>query len=157
MWRPPRPLVLTASISVIVVALTVAGFGARPPRTTGERVERIAETIKCPTCAGESVAQSDAPASRDIRADIHRRIEAGESDDAIRQAMATSFGPDILLSPSSSGVVGLVWILPLFAVVVCAIGLGFAFLRWRSRPAIASEADRILVTAAMAEWDGRDL
>ncbi len=138
------------SIVVLAIALTIAAVGNRAPRTTGERVERLAATIKCPTCAGQSVAQSEAPASRDIRADLERRIAEGESDNTIRQAMATRFGPDILLSPSPHGIVGLVWLLPVVAFLGCATGLGVAFVRWRAqRPGPPSDSDRELVAAAI--------
>ncbi len=138
------------SIVVIAVALTVAAAGSRAPRTTGERVERLAATIKCPTCAGQSVAQSEAPASRDIRADIQRRVAEGESDDTIRQAMAIRFGPDILLSPSPHGIVGLVWLLPVLAFLGCATGLAVAYARWRAhRQGPPSASDRELLNASI--------
>ncbi|MEO7399138.1 MAG: cytochrome c-type biogenesis protein CcmH, partial [Ilumatobacteraceae bacterium] len=77
-----------AIVVVLAGALLVGALGQRGARTPDERVERVAATIKCPTCVGQSVAQSEAPASRDIRADIARRITLGESDDQIRQEMA---------------------------------------------------------------------
>lgn len=141
------------SIVVLLVALTIAGVGEPGARTTGERVEQIAATIKCPTCVGQSVAQSDAPASLAIRADIERRIGLGETDDGIRGAMATRFGPDILLSPSSSGLVGLVWLLPLVGATtsVAIVVVTVRRLR-RNRGAVATDDERTLVAAALSDW-----
>ena len=141
--------------AVFASALLIAALGQPVARTPDEHVLRVAGTIKCPTCIGQSVAQSEAPASRDIRVDIARRITQGESDDQIRQDLANRFGPDILLSPSHSGVVGLVWILPLLMSLVVLIGLARAFRRWRlTTGGEISDADRVLVTDALSKFAG---
>ena len=78
----------------------------------------MAETLKCPTCRSQSVADSEAPSAKAIRAEIARRLEAGESEDEIRDYLVSRFGEEILLTPSSSGVTGLVWVLPVVAVAL---------------------------------------
>jgi cytochrome c-type biogenesis protein CcmH len=116
---------------VVVVGALVAGTQDRGDRTDADRVQSIAESVRCPTCRGQSVADSDAPAAANVHKDIERRVAAGESDDQIRAALAARFGDGILLSPPSSGVAGLVWVLPVVAVVASAGALTFAFRRWR--------------------------
>ena len=44
----------------------------------------IADTIKCPTCRSQSVADSDAPRRRRSATEIARRIDAGQTDAEIR-------------------------------------------------------------------------
>ena len=51
---------------VVVGALSVAVFGSRSAPTAQDRVAALARTIKCPTCSGESVAESNAPASQAV-------------------------------------------------------------------------------------------
>ncbi|MGH9243970.1 MAG: cytochrome c-type biogenesis protein [Acidimicrobiales bacterium] len=116
---------------VLVAGLAVATFGSREPRTAEARMLAVAETIKCPTCRSQSVADSDAPASEAIRSEIVRRIDEGESDGEIRAYFASRYGEQILLTPRSSGTAGLVWALPIVALVVTGAGLGWAFVRWR--------------------------
>ncbi len=134
---------------VIVAALFV---GTRPddtPRTNEERAHALADGLKCPTCRSQSVADSDAPVSKEIRAEINRRIEAGETDEAIRDYLVGRFGTDVVLTPSASGVTGLVWVLPVVLVVAGGVALGFAFRRWRRRsPVTVTDADRALVEEA---------
>jgi cytochrome c-type biogenesis protein CcmH/NrfF len=77
------------------------------------------------------VAESDAEASKGIRVDIARRIADGQSDSEIRSYFARVYGNDILLRPTSSGLAGLVWVLPVAGFVMAAAGIGFAFWRWR--------------------------
>ncbi len=132
---------------VVAVALAV---GSRPAddATEEDRVRAIASTVKCPACSGQSAATSDAPSATAIRAEITRRVRRGESDDEIRGYLAGRFD-DILLTPTSSGAGGVVWALPVAAVVMAFAGLAFAFRRWQaSSPTTASPADRDLVARA---------
>jgi cytochrome c-type biogenesis protein CcmH len=141
--------------SWLLMAVVLAGalaVGLQPddePRTQEERVFALAETLKCPTCRSQSVADSEAPSAEAIRADIARRLAEGQDEDEIRDYLVGRFGEEILLTPSSSGLTGLVWILPVVAVVLAAAGLALAFRRWRRRPTVAvTEEDRERVARA---------
>jgi cytochrome c-type biogenesis protein CcmH len=140
---------------VIVTCVSIAAFGSRDAPTAQDRVVAISRTIKCPTCSGESVAESDAPASREIRAAIAEKVQAGQTDDEIRAFYASKYD-DILLTPAASGISLLVWVLPVVALAVALAGLVIAFRRWSGDPgASASEADRVLVAEALRqEHDG---
>lgn len=138
--------------ALVVVALVRAGVSDGTARTAEEQVRDIAATIKCPTCRSQSVAESDAAAARAIRADIARRVSDGQSADEIRDAVAATYGEEVLLTPGRSGLEGLVWILPVVALVLGLAALSAAFARWRRTPArSASDADRELVEQALAE------
>lgn len=116
---------------VVVIGALIAGTQDGGARTETERMQSIAKSVRCPTCRGQSVADSDAPAAANVRKDIERRVAAGESDDQIRADLAARFGDGILLTPPSSGVAGLVWVMPVVALAAAAGGLTFAFRRWR--------------------------
>jgi cytochrome c-type biogenesis protein CcmH len=118
-------------MAVVLAVALVLGSRADGPTNPLDRARAIEQTIKCPTCRGQSVAESDAPASKAIRTDIAARISQGQSDDEIRDYFAAKFGEDIILRPKSSGIGGLVWVLPVAALVAAAGFLGFAFWRWR--------------------------
>lgn len=116
---------------VVVVGALVVGVTDTGARTEEERIESIASSVRCPTCRGQSVADSDAIAAENVRREIARRVGEGESDDEIRDALAARFGDGIILTPSRSGITGLVWVLPVAGSVVALAGLVFAFRRWR--------------------------
>ena len=120
-----------ALLVVVVAGALAVGTTDRDVTTDAERVQNIAETVRCPTCRGQSVASSDAPAAANVRSDIERRVAEGESDDEIRAARAARFGDGIRLNPPRSGVAGLVWVLPVAALVAAGGGLVFAFRRWK--------------------------
>ena len=130
-------------------ALVVAAVGDSGPRTTAERARAVSESIKCPTCQGQSVADSSAPVARAIRTEVARRIEAGETDDQIRGYIAGIYGEDYLLTPPRDGVAGLIWFLPAAGLVLAVGGLAVVFRRWRVPDDVdVSAEDRALVEQA---------
>ncbi|HEV7720737.1 MAG TPA: cytochrome c-type biogenesis protein CcmH [Iamia sp.] len=135
-------------VAVVALALGSRSGGAR---TDEQRLWSIAGGVRCPTCAGQSVATSDAPAAESIREQIREDIDAGRSDDDIRARLADgAFGEDILLNPPRSGFAALVWVIPVVVVVVAFGGLALAFRRWeRIGPSGPSRQDRDLVAAAL--------
>ena len=136
-------------VALLAGGLVVAAVGDRGPRTTAERARAISESIKCPTCQGQSVADSAAPTARAIRTEVARRLEAGETDDQIRDYIAGIYGDDALLTPPSDGVAGLIWFLPAAGLVAAVGGLVAVFRRRRVPEDVeVSDEDRVLVEEA---------
>jgi cytochrome c-type biogenesis protein CcmH len=138
--------------AVLIVALTIGASSDPGPHTNQERVYNIADTIKCPRCVGQSVAESDVAIAREIRTEIARAIDEGRTDDEIRDQIAAGYDEEVLLTPRASGVSGLVWILPVVAAVAALGGMAFVFVRWRKQGVIeATDDDRRLVDAARVD------
>jgi cytochrome c-type biogenesis protein CcmH len=125
-------LKLSYGLMAIVLAFALfAGTRSEATPTAEQRALSLEQSIKCPVCRGQSVAESDSEASKAIRTEISRRIADGQSDGEIRAYFAQTLGNDILLRPPASGWAGLVWVLPIVGLVLAAGGIGFAFWRWR--------------------------
>jgi cytochrome c-type biogenesis protein CcmH len=153
--RRTRLIGWLAMATVLVAALAIGVADDDGPRTPEERARNLAETVACPACDGQSVAESDAAASRGVRTLIAERIDQGASDDAIRDELVATWGESILLMPNSSGVGGLVWALPVAGLVLALAGVAYVFWRWRGTPSIhASDADHELVDRALWREDG---
>jgi len=134
----------------LVLGALVAGalvWAARSgSESAADRAHRIASELRCVECQSLSVADSQAPTARAERADIRRRIAAGQSDAEIRQAYVDRYGEFVLLKPASRGIGVLVWALPVIALVLGAGGLALALRRWRREPRLtATAADEELV------------
>jgi len=143
-----RWLVLALLGGVLVAALVVA---ARPrvDSSPDARVTRIGRELRCPTCRGLSVAESDAAAATAVKTFIRDRLSQGASDGQIKAELENRFGTTILLRPPASGLSGLVWAIPVATFVAAASGLGYAFWRWRARARrVASDEDVVLVERA---------
>jgi cytochrome c-type biogenesis protein CcmH/NrfF len=142
-------------VGVVVVIALVIGSGATRGETSDDRMMAVAATIKCPECADQSSATSGAPTAVAIRAQIKVMLAHGESPDDIRGHYAAEYGEQILLDPARSGAASLVWMLPVFCLVVAFGGLGVVFARWRAMDVVpASDADRALVAEAQGRASG---
>jgi cytochrome c-type biogenesis protein CcmH len=118
------------ALAVIVVVALAVGASRNTSDSPAARTTRIAKEVRCPTCRGLSAAESDAKAAEAVRAEIRSRVDQGQSDGEIRAYLASRYGDDILLRPEGTGVTGLVWALPVVALVAGAGGLVLAFRRW---------------------------
>ncbi len=156
-----RRKVVLSWLLVGVAAATMLVFGVvdgRDDRTNAERAHDIGATIACPQCVGQSVVESDVAIAREIRAEIGRLVVAGHSDDDIRTRFAERYGDWVVLTPSTSGVSGLVWVIPVAGLVLGVGLLGLTLNRWR-RAAQGGEAvsqeDLALVESARAQLTDR--
>ncbi len=135
---------LAAGLSALVVSTQLEG----PPRTNEDRVRSLSEDFACPTCDGQSVAESNAVVAEEIRREIRRQVDDGASDEEITRTLVASYNESIDLRPRSGGVVGLIWILPVVVMVFGFAALASVFRRWRTTEAKpATEADIDLVEA----------
>lgn len=145
-----RLLWLVLALAVFGALLIATAGGEGRDASPAARADAIARGVRCPTCAGQSVAESAAPAAQAVRAEIRRRVDAGQSRREIEAHLESRYGSDILLTPPRSGVGSVVWILPVVSVVAAAAGLWLALRRWSRRSlAHASDEDRALVERAL--------
>jgi cytochrome c-type biogenesis protein CcmH len=134
------------ALAVVVVGVMAVLLWPGGEQTAAARAHDLATELRCPECEGLSVADSNAPTSVAIRADIKRRIAAGQSDAEIRQSYVDKYDESILLSPQSSGLGLIVWVLPVLVLALGALGIWFALARARREPRLhATTADVGLV------------
>jgi cytochrome c-type biogenesis protein CcmH len=144
-----RALAWIALAAVVVVTLAIVAWPRGGKESDASRVRNVSSELRCPDCEGQSIEQSSTETARAARADIRRRVAAGESDADIRQAYIDKFGESILLKPEGGGLGILVWGLPAAAVVLGGGGLVLALRRWRREPHLhPTDADRDLVQRA---------
>lgn len=117
---------------ILAGALWVGAQRSSDPKTLDERVLSVAREVRCPTCESQSAADSNAPASEAIRAEIRTQLERGRTPGQVRGYLVSRFGTDILLKPEASGVAGLVWAIPVVVLIAALTALGLAFRRWRT-------------------------
>lgn len=138
-----------------VVLVTVVLGASRPPSTgtSDERLFAVAGRLKCLQCVGESVAASQAPLAVQFRQEIRDQMARGDTDDEILNFFARRYGQEVLLTPPSSGVGGLVWVIPVVAVAAAVLGLVSTFRRWRRERdgRRATDEDVDLVADALAD------
>jgi cytochrome c-type biogenesis protein CcmH len=138
---------------IVLVAVGVLVDRSRPSDAPEARARRLEREIACPVCTGESVAESSAPESRAIRADIRDRVAQGESDAAIRSAYVRVYGERVLLNPGRGGLALFAWGLPVVVVIAGLAGLVFALRRWSREPRLAATVDDEVLVARAREGE----
>ncbi len=146
-----QPAVWVAMAILVGLLLVVGANNNSGPLTQQERIDEISQRLACPTCQGESVYVSRAPAAVSLRDEIARQVGGGErTDDEIVAFVELRFGGQVLLVPRSSGIDALVWALPVTALICSLAGLALAFRRWMvSGDVGVSDSDREIVDEAM--------
>jgi cytochrome c-type biogenesis protein CcmH len=115
--------------AILAVGLAVAWTARPQPLTDAERVDRISAELRCPVCQGLSVQDSPSDTARSMRDLVAQRVAEGRTDDEIRAEFVRSYGDWILLEPPLVSFGGLVWLVPLAAIV---LGAGVAWRRARA-------------------------
>lgn len=127
-----RRISWAAVAAIAVVLLVIGSTRTSEPLTQQDRIDAIAKRLACPTCQGESIYVSRAPAAESVRAEIARQVASAQrTDDEIIAYIENRFGSSVLLVPRSSGLDALIWILPVSFAILGVGGLGLLFVRWR--------------------------
>lgn len=146
--RWPGWVLLTMVVAGLLAFGTTRDAGARTPE---ERVEDISKQLACPICDGETVYESRNTQSASIRTEIKAQVTTTDAtDDEIIAYIVLRFEAKTELLPRATGFESLVWVLPSAALVCAAVGLFFAFRRWRlTSDAIPNPDDRARVEAEL--------
>lgn len=140
--------VVTSSLVILsAIALTVFGLSGTAfaqegqPKDNGApviqldpRMQEIGKELRCPTCQGISVLESDTPQSVAMRAEIEKQLAAGKDKDEILSFFKVRYGEWILRKPDTESSFGLlVWAIPFGGIILGPIILYFALRRSRER------------------------
>ncbi|OJW50558.1 MAG: hypothetical protein BGO67_05645 [Alphaproteobacteria bacterium 41-28] len=76
------------------------------------RAQALYKEVRCPECAGQSIAESDSPDSKALRGFIDEQLKEGRSDEVIRDELRTLFGDEILFHPPFQAKTLFLWLAP---------------------------------------------
>ncbi len=105
-----------------------------------ELYRELAVDLRCPTCTGLSVLQSDAPFSLQIRQAVIDKLREDKSPREIKQFFTDRYGLWILRTPPSEGFHLLAWLGPLLIVFFAFLGLWANY--WRRQSSVSSQGIR---------------
>jgi len=126
---------------VVAIVLVAAALGPAASAAKACSEQALEDQIMCPTCKGQTLAESTAPAAERLRLQIGVWSRAGVSCDTIKDRLEQQFGPGILASPDTSGFGLLAWLLPLLGLGLGAVVVGLLAWRWsRGRGDAAPES-----------------
>lgn len=90
------------------------------------RVKALAHELRCLVCQNQTIADSNADLAIDLRTQIREQIQAGKTDQQIKDYMVARYGDFVLYKPPVQSNTILLWIAP-FLLLICAV----AFLFWQ--------------------------
>ena len=135
MTRLRRSLLVTVALVAMIVP--AQALAASDWSYTGIQTE-----LMCPTCKGERLDISTAPAANRVRAFLLRAHAQGTSKSQVESELVDQFGPQVLAAPPRSGFGLVAWLAPIAAVLVGVVLAIWLARRWlRTRPAAAERPD----------------
>lgn len=97
-----------------------------------ERYKKLTFELRCAVCQNQNLADSDAPLAHDLRNEIYDMMQAGKSDEEIKQFMVDRYGDFVLYRPPVKGNTLALWLMPGILLGVGAIAVFFV-IRNRNR------------------------
>ena len=87
------------------------------------RYERLISEVRCVQCQNNSIKDSNVSLAADLRREIARMIEEGQSDDQIAEFLVTRYGDFALYRPRTTGKMMLLWVAPFLLVLLGGFAL----------------------------------
>lgn len=94
------------------------------------RARDLGRQLRCPVCQGESIEESNAEFTSDLRRLVRERIAAGDTDRQVLDYLYSRYGDFILLKPRFSPTNWALWLTPP-AVLVFGGVMAFVMMRRR--------------------------
>jgi len=119
----------TASMKRLLLAVCVLATSSATASisnaATSSAVDRAAGSIShdfmSPYCPGLLLADCRSDAAVALRTDIHARLEAGQSEEQVRQDLEAVYGEKLRAAPAASGFGLVAWVTPFLTLALGAV------------------------------------
>ena len=108
----------------------IAPLHAAPAPDLEDRTREIATELRCVVCQNLSVADSPSEMAQQMRAIVREQLQAGKTDEQIKEFFVSKYGEWVLLKPKTTGFSALLWILPYVVLVIGVITALWFMRRW---------------------------
>jgi cytochrome c-type biogenesis protein CcmH len=117
-------------------AIDTYGFSSDAER---QRFQALTRELRCPKCQNQDLADSNAPIAADLRREILRLMEAGQSDRQIIEFLVDRYGEFVRYRPALSQRTWLLWFGP-GLLLLGGLGVIIGIVRRRGRLSAAPDA-----------------
>jgi len=115
---------------LILILLLLAGpvFAVQPSEILTDpvlesRAREISAGLRCPVCQNESIDESNATISHELRVLLRERLVAGDTDAQVVDFLVARFGEFILLQPDRQGANLILWAAaPVMLIIALMVG-----------------------------------
>jgi cytochrome c-type biogenesis protein CcmH len=141
-----RTLAIIFAAFLTVLAVGSPAFAQQPEESTyvppladanlEARAKSLQRELRCLVCQGQSIDESNSALAADLRRLIRQQIQAGQSDDDIKNFLVARYGAFVLMKPPVRQDTFFLWFGPGLLVLVGGAVIGVTVLRSRRRLAI---------------------
>lgn len=145
-----RQLIHCVLLMLCLVNSTQAAIDAYEFRSEAERerYRTLVEELRCPKCQNQNIADSNAPIAMDLRREIYRMLEEGQSNEQIVDYLVARYGDFVRYKPPLNAKTLVLWYGPI-ALLVLGFGV-LAFILIRRRRGANAVASNTLSEAERA-------
>jgi cytochrome c-type biogenesis protein CcmH len=138
----------------IILAVIAVLFGVAPAFAAGEQPEQstyvaplanpllearakaLQKELRCLVCQGQSIDESNAPLAADLRRLIRQQMQAGQSDQQIKDFLVARYSAFVLMKPPVRQDTFFLWFGPMMLVLAGGGVIGVIIARSRQRLAV---------------------
>ena len=108
-----------------------------------QRYKNLINEFRCVVCQNQNIADSNAALAKDLRKQVFKMINAGQSDDEIMEFMVARYGDFVLYRPQLNSMTFLLWGGP-FIILIIGLYILISFIRQRKKTLVTelSNADK---------------
>ncbi|XEI34751.1 heme lyase NrfEFG subunit NrfF [Aeromonas veronii] len=87
------------------------------------RAQELARALRCPQCQNQNLVESNSPIARDLRLEVYRWVDEGQSDEQVIARMTERFGDFVRYDPPFKSSTALLWGGPLLLLGLALLTL----------------------------------
>jgi formate-dependent nitrite reductase complex subunit NrfG len=115
-------LALGMLLSATAFASGVDTYQFRHPELQ-TRAQEVARALRCPQCQNQNLVESNSPIARDLRLEVYRWVDEGQSDEQVIARMTERFGDFVRYDPPFKSSTALLWGGPLLLLGLALLTL----------------------------------
>ncbi|WP_323875078.1 heme lyase NrfEFG subunit NrfF [Aeromonas veronii] len=113
---------LLLALSLGALASGVDTYQFRHPELQN-RAQELARALRCPQCQNQNLVESNSPIARDLRLEVYRWVDEGQSDEQVIARMTERFGDFVRYDPPFKSSTALLWGGPLLLLGLALLTL----------------------------------
>ncbi|WP_429220758.1 heme lyase NrfEFG subunit NrfF [Aeromonas veronii] len=100
------------------------------------RAQELARALRCPQCQNQNLMESNSPIARDLRLEVYRWVDEGQSDEQVIARMTERFGDFVRYDPPFKSSTALLWGGPLLLLGLALLTLFRRLTRTMAQPPV---------------------
>ncbi len=132
--RQPWPMVCCLMALLLSASARSQAIEALPFKNHRQELhfQQLTAQLRCPLCQNETLQDSNAPIAHDLRHQVFKLMQQGESDDQIKQYLVDRYSDYVLYEPPVKPMTWLLWFGP-FMILVAGASIVAVTVRKSSR------------------------